>query len=96
VGCALNTSEYRFFLNSEDYTVYRPSGEDQLRWVEAPTADECVALVQSGLRLCEWGDPIMEPIQRTAWAYEYQLDVRLRGAYIEEPDFWHLKENVSY
>ena len=96
VGCALNTSEYRFFLNSEDYTVYRPSGEDQLRWVEAPTADECVALVQSGLRLCEWGDPIMEPIQRTAWAYEYQLDVRLRGAYIEEPDFWHLTENVSY
>ncbi len=33
---------------------------------------------------------------RTAWAWDYQLDVRLKGAYIEEPAFWSLKENVSY
>jgi hypothetical protein len=27
---------------------------------------------------------------QTAWAYQYQLDVRYKGAYIEEPDFWSL------
>ena len=25
---------------------------------------------------------------KTAWAYEYQLDVRLRGATAEMPEFW--------
>jgi hypothetical protein len=32
----------------------------------------------------------------TAWATQAQLDVRLQGAYIEVPDFWMQKENVSY
>jgi hypothetical protein len=32
--------------------------------------------------------PDGEPLVQTAWAYDYQLDVRLRGAYIEKPDFW--------
>ena len=100
VGCALNTSEYRFFLEPKDYSIYHPIDKDKRRWVEAPSADECVELVKSGLHLCEWDDTYMSPegvpILQTAWAYEYLLDVRLRGAYIEEPDFWHLTENVSY
>ena len=100
VGCALNTSEYRFFLEPKDYSIYHPIDKDKRRWVEAPSADECVELVKSGLFLCEWDDTYMSPegvpILQTAWAYEYLLDVRLRGAYIEEPDFWHLTENVSY
>ena len=77
-----------------------PIDKDKRRWVEAPSADECVELVKSGLHLCEWDDTYMSPegvpILQTAWAYEYQLDVRYRGAYTEEPDFWHLTENVSY
>ena len=100
VGCALNTSEYRFFLEPKDYSIYHPIDKDKRRWVEAPSADECVELVKSGLHLCEWDDTYISPegvpILQTAWAYEYLLDVRLRGAYIEEPDFWHLTENVSY
>lgn len=100
VGCALNTSEYRFFLEPQDYRIYRPAEKDMRRWVENPSSDDCIELVKNGLHLCEWDDSYMspegKPILQTAWAYEYQLDVRYRGAYIEEPDFWHLTENVSY
>ena len=48
--------------------------------------------------LCEWEDNRMNgggPLN-TAWATRYQLDVRQRGAYTEEPDFWSLDEDVSY
>ena len=100
VGCALNTSEYRFFLEPQNYSIYRPAEKDMRRWVENPSPDDCIELVKNGLHLCEWDDTYMspegKPILQTAWAYEYQLDVRYRGAYIEEPDFWHLTENVSY
>lgn len=100
VGCALNTSEYRFFLEPQNYSIYRPAEKDMRRWVENPSSDDCIELVKNGLHLCEWDDTYMspegKPILKTAWAYEYQLDVRYRGAYIEEPDFWHLTENVSY
>ena len=100
VGCALNTSEYRFFLEPQNYSIYRPAEKDMRRWVENPSPDDCIELVKNGLHLCEWDDTYMspegKPILKTAWAYEYQLDVRYRGAYIEEPDFWHLTENVSY
>ena len=100
VGCALNTSEYRFFLEPQNYSIYRPAEKDMRRWVENPSSDDCIELVKNGLHLCEWDDTYMSPegvpILQTAWAYEYQLDVRYRGAYTEEPDFWHLTENVSY
>jgi hypothetical protein len=54
--------------------------------------------VDAGMFLCEWQDTRFSPqgMLRTAWAYEKQLDVRYKGAYIEEPDFWSLEENVSY
>jgi hypothetical protein len=44
--------------------------------------------------LCEWKTSSTGMIQ-TAWAFEYQLDVRYKGAYIEQPDFWteKLKNN---
>ena len=76
VGCALNTSEYRFFLDAED-------------WL-------CRQLIEKGLFLCEWFTSGTDGSLQTAWAYEEQLDVRYKGAYIEEPDFWSLTENVSY
>ena len=41
--------------------------------------------------LCEWIDEREDYAGgklRTAWAYEYQLDVRYKGAYLEKPDFW--------
>ena len=48
--------------------------------------------------LCEWEDPLLSADQmlHTAWATWAQLDVRSKGAYIEEPEFWSLEENVSY
>ena len=100
VGCSFNTSEYRFFLNANDFAIYRPALADKRIWLENPTEEECLQMVKRGLFLCEWEDPwkSADGKLRTAWAYIYQLDVRYRyeGVYIEEPDFWSLKENVSY
>ena len=97
VGCSLNTSEYRFFLNAEDFSIKTPRIEDTLIWLNDCSEYDCRKMVNDGLYLCIWEDNRMTGGKlRTSWAYEYQLDVRLRGAYIEAPDFWLLQENVSY
>jgi hypothetical protein len=54
-------------------------------------------MAKQGMFLCEWDDNRMNgggPLN-TAWATGYQLDVRLRGAYTEEPDYWESDEDVS-
>lgn len=98
VGCALNTSEYRFFLEAVDYSIYHPYRKDARIWLENCDEKDCVRMVvKEHMFLCEWKDERqMEGVLRTAWAHDYQLDVRLRGAYIEEPYFWSWTENVSY
>ena len=96
VGCALNTSEYRFFLDAEDYAIHTPVKEDALQWFTNPEDWLCRQLIEKGLFLCEWFTSGTDGSLQTAWAYEEQLDVRYKGAYIEEPDFWSLTENVSY
>ena len=100
IGCSLNTSEYRFFFNPDDFTIYRSPQEDKRVWLENPSMQACCKMVEKGLYLCKWEDPMMSPdgVLRTAWATIEQLDVRYkyRGAYVEEPDFWSLEENVSY
>lgn len=89
VGCSLNTTEYRFFLNGGDFSLYRPPKEDTRLWYDNPDMELCYRLATKGLYLCVWDDQTMSGGKlRTAWAYEYQLDVRYKGAYIEEPDFW--------
>ncbi len=91
VGCALNTSEYRFFLNAENYSIHRPQNKDSRKWLEGCTEWDCCRMVlEEGMYLCEWEDERYKPNGqlRTAWAYDYQLDVRLRNAYLEKPDFW--------
>ena len=51
--------------------------------------DRRTGLVNEGYFLCVWQDDRLSGGDlKTAWAYEYQLDVRFKGAYIEEPDFW--------
>lgn len=97
VGCSQNTSEYRFFLNSQDYSIYHPSLPDTRFWIEDPSEEDCCRLVSLGMYLCVWemGGETGSTL-RTAWAWGYQLDVREKGAYIEEPDFWSLTKNVSY
>jgi hypothetical protein len=54
----------------------------------------CYLLVERGLFLCEWEDGMKSPDGKvhTAWAYDYLLDVRCHGAYIEEPDFWEIED----
>lgn len=108
VGCSLNTSDYRFFLNTADFTIHNPQGDERL-WLEFEglpdvKVDEYKAFLEKcrqlayTMYLCEWineTDAAGGKL-RTAWAYEYQLDVRYKGAYLEEPDFWSLKENGSY
>ena len=97
VGCSLNTGEYRFFLKPKDFSVYYPPQKDTRRWLNDCNEADCCKMVEEGMYLCEWVDERnQEGVLRTAWAYKYQLDVRLRGAYIEEPDFWSLDEDVSY
>jgi hypothetical protein len=97
VGCALNTSDYRFFLNADDFSIYYPHQEDARQWSDDPSDALCRRLLDEGLFLCIWKDERLSGGKlETAWAYEHQLDVRYKGAYIEEPDFWSLTENVSY
>lgn len=89
VGCSLNTSEYRFFLDAKDYSIYHPLPKDARLWVENPTDVDCCMLVEKGMFLCIWEDKqLTEGKLITAWATEAQLDVRYKGAYIERPDFW--------
>lgn len=97
VGCSLNTSEYRFFLNAIDFSIKYPIKEDGRKWFENPSDMLCCNLVNEGLFLCVWQDERMMGLKlKTAWASKDLLDVRLKGAYIEEPDFWSLEENQSY
>ena len=107
VGCSLNTSDYRFFLNAEDFTTHYMK-KDGLLTLEYEGNNpeeyneflqECRRLVLEGMILCVWEDEreMIGGTLKTSWArYLNQLDVRARGAYIEEPDFWSWKENVSY
>lgn len=100
VGCSLNTSEYRFFLNGEEYSTYRPSGSGSYIWVENPSLDDCCQMVYRGLYLCDWQDSekSVDGKLHAAWAFLHQLDIRYKydNVYLVEPDFWSLKENVSY
>jgi len=98
VGCSLNTSEYRFFLNAKDFSIYHPRERDTRIWLEDPSEEDCFRMVERGMHLCDWNDEREMPggTLRTAWAHIYQLDVRYRGAYIEEPDYWSSEENIRY
>ena len=88
VGCSMNTSERRFFFESADFSVRRPSSEDKRLWATNPSHKECVQLLDRGYYLCLWEISGTTGQTETAWATEYQLDVRYKGAYIERPDFW--------
>ena len=92
VGCALNTSEYRFFLRAIDYSIDHPEKKDARLWLNDCNEQACYRMVvEQGMYLCVWKDERYRPGGKlqTAWAYDYQLDVRVRGAYAEKPDFWN-------
>ena len=95
VGCSLNTNVYRFFLDADDFSIYYPRQEDTRLWVENPSDMYCCRLVEvEGMFLCVWQDERLSGGKlKTAWAHEEQLDVRYKGAYIEEPYFWSLTED---
>ena len=93
----MNTSDYRFFLNASDYYIDIPKHADMRYWLYGCTENDCKKMVELGMYLCAWDDRRkMGGSLFTAWATESLLDVRLEGAYIEEPYFWKLTENVSY
>ena len=91
VGCSLNTSEYRFFLDASDYAIRLPVHDDTREWITNPESWLCRQMVESGMLLCEWKISGTTGSLETAWATEQQLDVRYKGAYIEKPDFWKEK-----
>ena len=91
VGCSLNTSEHRFFLETQDFSINHPQHKDARLWLNDCNETVCCRMVlEEHMYLCEWEDERYKPQGklRTAWAHSYQLDVRLRGAYAEKPDFW--------
>ena len=88
VGCSLNIAEYRFFINAKDYSIDRPKGIDGRVWLEDCNENDCCVMVERGMLLSEWIDDRPGGKLQTAWATRYQLDVRLRGAYTEKPEFW--------
>ena len=99
VGCSLNTSEYRFFIKPKEYTIYHPYPKDARLWLDDCDESVCYQMVtKEGMYLCIWNDDRYKPGGKlqTAWAYDYQLDVRLRGATDVEPDYWSLDQNYSY
>ena len=91
VGCSMNTSDYRFFLNASDYAIYHPVQEDTRLWLDNPTETDCRNLLNRGMYPCVWDDQrmAMGPL-RTAWTYISRLDVRLKynNSYVEKPAFW--------
>ena len=98
VGCSLNTSEYRFFLNAADFTTYHPNRDGRV-WLELQGhgdaailkyLNDCCIMSWRGMFLCEWeaNTEDVDGTMRSAWALINQLDVRYKGAYIEKPDFW--------
>ena len=91
VGCAINTAEYRFFLSPENYSIDYPRMFDSRVWLDDCDEADCLRMVEEEhMYLCEWSDERFMPggVLRTAWANKYQLDVRLRGAFVEKPEFW--------
>lgn len=89
VGCSLNTSDYRFFLDAKDFYIYRPQKEDARKWIINPDEKECCRMVVNGMFLCIWEDERDSGGDlTTGWARRNQLDVRLKGAYIVKPWFW--------
>ena len=97
VGCSLNTTDYRLFLNAKDFSIHRTPIKDARTWFDDTSLADCFQMVAEGLYLCEWEDKRMEPggRLRTAWAPERLLDVRYKGAYIIKPVFWTLDEDDS-
>lgn len=92
IGCSLNTSDFRFFINASEFTIRRYTGGDNRVWLVSPTVADCCAMVARGMYLVEWLIPEMTDDNKlhTAWAYLHQLDVRARysGAYVEKPGYW--------
>jgi hypothetical protein len=82
-------SDYRFFLDADDFSVEYPH-EDVRLWIINPSNMNYLRrLVIEGYFLCVWEDNRLSGGDlKTAWALEEQLDVRFKGAYIEEPEFW--------
>jgi len=98
IGCSLNMAKYRFFILPHKYSIKHPYQGDTRVWLKDCTEKDCLRMAKQGMYLCEWEDNRMMgggPLN-TAWATGYQLDVRMRGAYTEEPDYWSLDENDSY
>ena len=96
VGCSLNVSEYRFFLDARDFSIEIPKKEDSRLWIDNCSEEICAKMVDKGMYLCVWEDNrISFGTLKTAWAYERQLDVRYKGAYIERPDFWPVEEEEN-
>ena len=91
MGCSLNTSDHRFFLKQTDYSINRPYPKDARTWLDDCNEGVCYRMVkEEGMYLCEWKDERYKPggTLQTAWAYDHQLDVRLKGATDVKPDFW--------
>ena len=92
VGCSFNTSDYRFFLNGEQFSDRHSTLAENRIWIEEPTEEDCLRMVRKGLYLCDWVTPdrSWDGKLHAAWAFLEQLDIRYKykDAYIEAPYYW--------
>jgi len=88
VGCSLNTTERRIFLDASDYSIDHPK-IDALEWHENCDVILCCQIASAGMYLCVWEDHGLEaPGLVTAWTTREYLDVTCQGAYIDMPWYW--------
>lgn len=92
IGCSFNTSDYRFFLNGGEFAARQSTLGDNRIWIDEPTEEDCLRMVQKGLYLCEWDTPerSIDGKLHAAWAFRHQLDVRYKypDVYIKAPYYW--------
>jgi hypothetical protein len=88
VGCSLNTTERRIFLDASDYSIDHPK-IDALEWHENCDVILCCQIASAGMYLCVWEDHgQVAPGLVTAWTTREYLDVTCQGAYIDMPWYW--------
>lgn len=87
VGCSINTTEARFFLDPKDYSI-KHIMRNRIKEIINPTAPLCHNMLARGWVLYGWSKDDFSGTVSSLWASQIDLDVRLQGAYTEMPYFW--------
>lgn len=87
VGCSVNTTSARFFLDRKDYDI-KQIKKNELLEIKNPTPPLCHDMIDKGWGLYRWSEDKSTGDVKSIWARVMDLDVRWDGAYTEMPYFW--------